>query len=540
MSRPVPSNHPLSEAAFMLLLSALLVAALIALQWGLKYPWANDSAGYIEEASHLLAGQGLTRSAAWDAPDTPTAAFPLFPPGLSLATAALAVLGVPVAWAALAISWLAWLGMAPAVAWATRPLAGLWPARVIGLLAAASPAFAEWGFQALSDAPMIFFSVLALGLLARVDALATLPARAWAWSGVFAGLAYLFRNAGAVLPLTVIALLALVWLTQRLTFMATLRAGLAWGGGFALVAFPLFAYNVITFGSIQPYFAAHGTIDYGLTLAARISLWSLLLDLSGWRVVADLAWNAKLLAVLAPFGLAAVWLIARRRAPAFPPAGGLFLLYALIGCALVVWGRSRFDWVETTLTRQMMPYAWALLALGAWALQRLAGRAWIAVAGIVLVLLTAGRIHHLWQDLDREYAVREAVRTDGYVETARQHPDWLLTPRIKLDVAADTRLFAPIRALPPDAYLVSNQAGLLRVPAQRSVRTITLVPTDLAALRTLRPRLGTRQLVLVAIPTNARLHAADAAQWQAALRTALGEDIDVLYSSPLALMVRIP
>ena len=63
---------------------------------------------------------------------------------------------------------------------------------------------------------------------------------------------------------------------------------------------------------------------------------------------------------------------------------------------------------------------------------------------------------------------------------------------------------------------------------------------DLAALRTLRPRLGTRQLVLVAIPTNARLHAADAAQWQATLRTALGEDIDVLYASPLALMVRIP
>lgn len=524
----------------MLALSALLVATLIALQWGLKYPYANDSAGYIEEALNLLEGRGLVRTAGWDATDAAYAAFPLFPPGFSLATAGLGALGMPAPWAALAISWLAWLGIAPAVAWAARPLAGPWPARAIGLLAAASPAFVEWGFQALSDAPMTFFSVLALGVLARTDTLAALTLRAWAVSGVLAGLAYLFRNAGAVLPLTVITLLALVWATRRLAFGTTFRAGIAWGSGFALVAFPLFAYNLITFGSIQPYFAAHGTLDYGLVLAVRVSLWSLLLDLSGWRFIADLAWNGKLLVALLPFGLAAAWLIVRRRAPSFPISGVLFLLYSLIGCALVVWGRSRFDWVETTLTRQMMPYAWALLALGAWALRRLSGRAWTTAAWLALIVLAGGRIYHLWLENAREHAVRDAVRAHGYVDTAHRHPDWLLTQRIKLDVAADTQLLARIRALPPDAHIVSNQAGLLNVPTQRAIRAVALEPADLAALRALRPRLGDRDLVLIVVPTNARLHEADAARWQDDLRTILGHDARVLYASPLAWMARIP
>ncbi|MEW6118587.1 MAG: hypothetical protein AB1593_00710 [Pseudomonadota bacterium] len=524
----------------MLIWSSLVVAALIVMQWGLKHPYANDSAGYIQEAVNLLEGRGLTRAASWDATNASYAAFPLFPPGFSLAAAGLGVLGVPAPWAALAISWLAWLGIAPAAAWAIRPLTGLWPARAIGLLAAASPAFAEWGFQALSDAPMVLFSVLSLGVLARADALPALSLRAWVFSGLLAGIAYLFRNAGAVLPLTVIALLALALVMRRLAFVATLRSGLAWGTGFALLAFPLFAYNFFTFGSIQPYFAAHGTVDYGLLHAARISLWSLLLDMTGWRFMADLAWNGKLLVALAPFALAAAWLVARRRDPPFPLAGTLLLLYSLIGCTLVVWGRSRFDWVETTLTRQMMPYAWALLALAVWALRRLSGRAWLGAAWIALIFLAGGRGLHLSQDIARERAILDASRTLGYAETARQHPDWVLTQRIKLDAVADTRLVERIRALPPDAHVVSNQAGLLSVPTHRAIRAVTLAPADLAALRALRPRLGKRERVLIVVATNARLHEAGAAHWQDDFLADFGHDASVLHASPLVLMVRMP
>ena len=176
---------------------------------------------------------------------------------------------------------------------------GLGPARAVGLLAVASPGFAEWGFQALSDAPMTLASILSLGVLAQARSIADPRARAWALSGLFAGLAYLFRNAGAVLPLSIIALLGLAWLARRLSFGELLRAGAAWGG-LRPLCLPAFRYNYATFGSIQPYFAAHGTVDYGLLNALRVSLWSLLLDLTGWRFVADIAWDGKALSPLSP------------------------------------------------------------------------------------------------------------------------------------------------------------------------------------------------------------------------------------------------
>jgi 4-amino-4-deoxy-L-arabinose transferase-like glycosyltransferase len=534
------SNHNGREAAWLLLASALIVGSLIVLQWGLKYPYANDSAGYIQEALGLLEGRGLTRGAAWDDVEHAYAAFPLFPPGFSFATAGFVALGLSAPLAALLISWLAWLFIAPAAAWAVRPLVGRGPARAVGLLAVASPGFAEWGFQALSDAPMTLASILSLGVLAQARNIAEPRARAWALSGLFAGLAYLFRNAGAVLPLAIIALLGLAWLARRLSIGALLRAGAAWGAAFALCAFPLFAYNYATFGSIQPYFAAHGTLDYGLLNAVRVSLWSLLLDLTGWRFVADIAWNGKILVALVSLVLFAAWRLARRHEPAFPFAGAILLVYSLIGCALVVWGRSRFDWVETTLTRQFIPYAWAILALGAWALHRLAGRHLRALGWGAIVFLIAGRALGIAQEYARESAIRDAVHQSSYVETARAHPDWVLTPRIKLDVAADRALIALLRELPPDAYIVSNQGALLSVASGRVVRTTSLDAADLMALNALRPQLGGRVQVLVALPSNTRLHQADAAHWQREALDALGHGAHVLHRSPRALVVRLP
>ncbi|MFN3715372.1 MAG: hypothetical protein ACK4R8_01470 [Thiobacillus sp.] len=532
-----PARGEWLEAGRMTLLSLALVAGIVVLFWGLQYPWANDSVGYIQEAQGLFDGRGLTRATGWDVPDPAYAPFPLFPPGLSLAAAGVSLTGLSVAHAALAVSWFAWLLVVPATAWAVRPLAGVHAARAVGVLAGVSPAFVEWGFQALSDAPLTLFSVLSLGLVTRAPALADLPLRAWALSGLLAGVAYLFRNAGAVLPLTVIALLALALITQRLSFAASLRAGLAWGAGFALCAFPLFAYNFVTFGSIQPYFGAHGTIDYGLPGAVRVSLWSLWLDLFAWRFVAELAWNGPALAALAPLGLAAGWLILRRRQPAFPLAGGVLALYALIGCALVVWGRSRFDWVETSLTRQFMPYTWALLALGAWALQRLAPSRWPAVGGLVLAGLLAGRAHLLWQNWTQQTALRDSVRAYGYAETAARHPDAILTQRIRLDAAADAALVARIRALPADTHLVTLNGGILSVPAGRPLRPLAF--DDVARLPALRARLGDRPLVLVALPGNARLRQPDAQRWQADVLASLGGAGEILYRTPLALMVRV-
>lgn len=524
------------EIAWLTFASALIVAGVIALHWGLKFPYANDSAGYIQEGLGLIEGRGLTRGAAWDDSQHTYAAFPLFPPGFSLAIAGGTLLGLSAPHAALLVSWLAWLLCAPAIAWATRPLVGIGSARAIALLAIASPGFVEWGFQALADTPMILASVLSLGFLTRAPEIAAVDVRSWGLSGFFAGLAYVFRNAGAVLPISVILLLGAAWLLRRLDFTTTLRSGLLWGGGFALCAFPLFAYNFSTFGSIQPYFAAHGSTDYGILHAARITLWSLLLDLSGWRSVADLAWNGKALLLLSPLAFFALWRLLRQYGSTLPFGGMALLVYSVVGCALIVWGRSHFDWVETTLTRQVMPYAWSLLALAGWSLARLAGQRAYALGWIIFVGLVAGRIQTLWIDHTRDLAIRDAVLQLGYAKTAQTHPTWVLTPRIKLDTANDAALIAALQALPQDALIVSNQAALLNVASGRLVRSFELESAGFERLRA--PRMP-RDRVVVALATNARLHQPDAARWQEELLAQLG-DVTLLYRSPLALVVRLP
>lgn len=385
---------------------------------------------------------------------------------------------------------------------------------------------------------MTVFSILSLGLLTRARILSELAVQNWLIAGAFAGVAYLFRNAGAVLPLSIIAFLAYSWLTQQLTLWQTIRSGLAWGCGFAICAFPLFMYNLVTFGSIQPYFGSHGVIDYGVLSAVRISLWSLLLDFSGWHAVAELAWNAKGLLAITPFALMATWWISRRHQPTFTPGFILLTLYAGIGCALVIWGRSRFDWVESTLTRQMIPYTWAWFILGTWALYRLAFPRYGSAAWLVVALLVAGRVTYLTEDMARDRSIQDAVRNTGYFTTAQSQPDWILTSRIKLDIATDATLHERIHSLPDDTYLLSNQAALLSITTGRPIRSIA--PEYLSELHTLRKQLGTQPLVLVITTDNHLLHKASGPLWQEERLTQLGKNVTELYRSSLVLMVRYP
>ncbi len=116
-----------------------LLGAIITLMLPLYYPYSNDTPGYLQEALNWLDGKGLLRGTAWHETQEDLAAFPLFPPGYPLEIAALSKLGLNLPHAALAASWLAWLLLLPAIAYAVRPLAGRWAAMAIAVLAASSP-----------------------------------------------------------------------------------------------------------------------------------------------------------------------------------------------------------------------------------------------------------------------------------------------------------------------------------------------------------------------------------------------------------------
>lgn len=550
-SHPQPSlSREWRDYLALTVLGAGLLGALISLLLPLQYPFANDTAGYVQEAQNWLNGDSLLRGTRWYDTAQDFVPFPLFPPGFSLEIARLSKLGSSLPHAALAASWLAWLLLLPAIAFALRPLVGRWSAMAIAVIAVSSPGFVEFGYLALSDSGMVLFSVLSLGILLRQDCSQGGNARAIVLSGLLAGCAYLLRNAAAVLPLTVIAFLALSLLSRRLGLRAVIRSGLLWGAGFALLAFPLFIYNLQTFGSIQPYFSAHGATEFGVLKAFRVTLWSFLFDISAWRSIADMAWSAIAIALLIlPAGLLLLWAGWKRWkqiSPSSQSALLLLLLYMSIGFAIIVWGRNRFDWVEVTLVRQIMPYSWVMLAVIVWTLypSKTVGPRFTQILSGVLVIaglaLVAGRLNTIWSDLEREAAIQVTVNANGYAAAAEQFPGAVLTNRIKLNTSRDRALIDLLKTLPADAHIVSNHGPLLSLETGRHIRRFDPTPKTLEELVALRPQLENRALVLAMIPDNKIIRSAQAETWQDNLLSGLGVRYETLLRTQNVLVVSLP
>jgi hypothetical protein len=550
VSAPVPDWGQALEWRDHLILTALgigLLGLLIALLSPLNYPFANDTAGYLQEARNWLRGEGFLRGTDWTDITREWAAFPLFPPGFAIEIAGLSKLGLSLPHAALAAAWLSWLLLLPAISYALRPLVGRWVAMAIAILAVSSPGFVEYGYLALSDAGMTLLSVLSLGILIRQSYHQSACWQAILLSGFLAGCAYSLRNAAAVLPLTVIAYLGLSLLTRQSNWLTTLRTGLIWGGGFALLAFPLFFYNFHTFGSIQPYFSAHGEVNFGAIKAFRVSLWSLLLDLSAWRAMADMAWSIVAMALLLPATLLLLWAgwqRWRRSAQAVRSALLLLSLYAGLGFALVVWGRSHFDWVEVTLTWQLMPYSWAVFAGIAWALQtdtpQENGSSRTHTLLLLGALLAAGRLGSIQIDLHREADIRAAVDAHGYMAAARLFPDSVLTNRIKQNTRHDHDLMNLLKSLPYQAHIVSNQAQLLSLETGRHIRSFDPTARNLTELAALRRHIGDRMVILAMLPTNAILRSAQADTWQDETLHQISSGYRILMRTPTVLVISLP
>lgn len=531
------------------LLGGVLLSVLISFMLPLNYPYSNDTAIYLQEAQNFLRGKGFLFGAGWSDTSRELAPFPLTPPGFAIEIAVFSKLGLSLPHAALFASWAAWLLLIPSITYAVRPLIGRVPAIAVAILSVSSLGFVEWSYLALSDSGMTLFSVLSLGILLRHDYSRSGNWRRILLSGLLAGWAYILRNAAVVLPLAVIAFLGLSLITRQLVWQAVLRSGLLWGAGFAILVFPLLFYNLYTFGSIQPYFGAHGTTDFGVLRAFRISLWSFLLDITAWSVVANIAWSAvAMISLLFPTTLLLIWegwCRWQSNSRMLRSALLLLLLYMSIGFTMIVWGRSHFDWVELNLTRQFMPYSWAALTAVTWSLcpGPASARRPIAITiGIPLVaglLLLGGRINSILTNLQREAEIQRLVDSIGLAATATILPDIVLTNRIKQNTGRDRVLLDLLMALPSDAHIVSNFGSVLSLESGRHIRSFDLTPENLRELAAMRVHLDGKPLVLAIIPTNAMLRSAEANTWQNDTLREIGVECETILRTSTVLVVRM-
>jgi hypothetical protein len=440
-----------------LVLGALAVVAYDAVLATYRYPYSGDSASYIDMAASLLR-EGRPLVTPWDVDpgDRDAVLQPLFPPGFSVLIAALTPLFGDVRLAALypsrvAAALLPWLivvlfrGVV-----ADAVLAG------VAAVALLSQGVRDWQFLAYSDVPALALAVVALGALARGLGFAGRSARgAMPWlvlAGFAAGVAYTVRNAG----LAVLAASVATLVYARIRGCGPARAPLYWLAGAAAPLAALLAYNVASFGRLQPYDMPQSTRRWPANLGDYALAQLDDLGVPEWLLAA----GPPALAVLAVAGLAAAFAVAFWRLRREPARQGLVLLlggYAGVGALLLVASRSRYEWGNFIDSRNVLQYSFAY-ALGlAVASGALVPARWRRYAALVLVLallsLFAAAIRDVW-----------AAR-------AYHQETWLA-------LSQDRAVMSAARALPADALIASNAAVLFRLGVPRPVRELEVGGDD--------------------------------------------------------------
>ncbi|HXQ31750.1 MAG TPA: hypothetical protein VN790_07275 [Steroidobacteraceae bacterium] len=457
MPRPGRSaTHAAQAPVIALILGVLLVGLYDSGLARSRYPYVADSASYIEMATSLRA-DGRPRVTPWDieSGDADAVPQPLFPPGFAVLIATLVPLAGDVRTAALIPSRVAaaLLPFLLVVMWRDAAPRGV--LLCLGLWVLLSPGVREWQFVAYSDVTGLALAVIALGALARPFAAGD-PARAsrgwWLAGGLAAGLCYAVRNAG----LAVLAASAALLLYARLrSFIATRPLGL-WALGAALPLAALAAYNLATFGTLQPYDMPASYRDWTANVVdyATAQLEDLGLPLAASAALPGAAFVA-LLGLLIAVGLAAWW--RTREDPPRHVVLTLLGLYAVAGGVLLVASRSRYEWGNNIDRRNVLQYSFALaLALLTAARGALPARAQRLGAIVLLAALAASAAG----------AAREALAA------YRGAPEpWLALSR-------DASAMRAARELPATALVASNAAPLFRIAAPRAVRQLDLGSDD--------------------------------------------------------------
>lgn len=440
-----------------LVLGVVFVAAWSAALHDYRYPHSGDSASYIEMAESLRAS-GRPRVSPWglESPQVDTVPQPVFPPGLPVLIAAL----VPLAGDA-----------RTAAVWPNRFAAALLPLLIVvmfrghapdrallgvGLWALLSPGMLAWHYVAYADVVCVALAIVSLGALVRAER----QDRHWlAVAGLTAGLAYAVRNAALAVLVASVATLAWEWLRSG---GRAWRNALAWAAGAAVPLGALAAYNLATFGALQPYGMPPSARPWPTNLAdwVRAQLIDLHVPAPLTTWISPLAAACVLLVVLAA-GLRWWW---RTRLD-----GRMHRLITVLGAyvaaggAILVASRSRYEWADTIEPRHALQYSWALALLvvvAAGAVSTRAQRTLAALAAAVLLV-----------------AVLQAA--GGAREARAREPDaWLV-------IARDARVSDAIRALPDGTLIASNASVLFRIASGRPVRLVEFSGGDAALARAL-------------------------------------------------------
>lgn len=436
------------------LIGTIVVMALVSISASIIYPYTSDGLIYIEAAQNLLAGNGLLVTPFGPAPyDVDVEPLRLYPPGYPVLIAGVSLLGFDAVKAALGISIFAWIALLPAIVFCLRPLIGIIPASICGLLTILSAPVFLTGPMVFSDIPFFLATCLCFGVLFRsVD-------KNPRWKGILlagllAGVAYSLRNVGLAILLSASAAFVLAALLHILKLRpAMAMLGLWWAGALPVLVL-LWARNIVVFGKIQPY--TNPAEATGLLNIIRQYCDMVLFALTGSHTIGMLAWDFKLFAVtVLPVAGVTAWGVTTRWPHMSLQARFATIaicFYVAIGSTMVVLAHYIMGAHDYGIGRYAVQYTWLILALIAIAVGAIKWKRHtigaFAVA-VILFSLLASQSYFIYDFSQRK-------------------------PNGRKLLLADEELLGTVRAIPDNALIVTNLVGFLKLETGKHVRNLEI------------------------------------------------------------------
>jgi len=362
------------------------------------FPYTPDSACYLEQARNLM-DRGVFESGLYGT-GKPSATFvpdPLFPPGYPILIALFSLLlPVPPEVIALFLSLTA-LALIPAcIVFSFRRIVGAEAALIISLLVVFTPAIIRWGNVASTDVLSVLLVIFCMGLVLKAgDRL-----MAWFVAGLLVGFAYLLRNANLAFVLSLCGFIAWSIVFDSENRRKKIDSACVWLLGFSAVVIPWMIRNLIVFGKIQPYSMPPSSVGFiensHAFIEAQLNILLLLADLDTFLSRNTLG----IIGLVIVSGLL-VWQVLTTWKQWQKPEKQVFIiavLYCVLGAAIVIAARTKYQWGELISERHALPYLFSLLIVLALILKNMTvkiNRKWLGLALVSGLLLI--RIYYIPQ-----------------------------------------------------------------------------------------------------------------------------------------------
>jgi 4-amino-4-deoxy-L-arabinose transferase-like glycosyltransferase len=433
-----------------LLAVGVLLVVIYAVAFG-RYasPWMGDAARYVEGARSRLRGEPLYNRLDAAAPRP----MYLWPPGFSMLIAITALTGISVLTSAYLLSCAAVTLVLPGVYWAFYPALGRPLAFVTAALCFTSPGLLANANLVATESLFLLIVILAFGAVIR----------GWFFTaGLLVGGALLVRNTGlAVLPgLALASVIACRSLREQARHVGTAI------GGFAVPFFALSAWNLWAHHTLAPYTMPPST--HGLRDTLRDMGQSITFAVVPSEAISHLIpWPLPLFFAGAVCLACCTWaVVAKRGSPVVRRALAVTSCFVVVGIAVTVAGRVRYEWGAEISVRHASQYEWLLLPLGAaLALGLLPRRRRLLLAGTfgAAAIVVGLRV---WETADHWVFLRETDRTVGEAVAVGTYPpsdvglhlEWRQFFR-HYERVADLHSLA--RQIAPSCVIVSNLRDLL-------------------------------------------------------------------------------